>query len=151
MLYIWIRSHFWGKYETSIRFHLSTIVPIFEFCKKEWLKNQTREQWVAALLSLDSVHITWKAPWMTLKHMLFDCGNKMWVPLLGLWGVVSNVPILVCRPYATEQFILATHGLNQLEFAYRDLGYAAQLVELSKLWTEPQRAEIARHNYDLAS
>ena len=35
LLYVWIRSYFWGKCETSIRFHMSTIVPIFEFCKKE--------------------------------------------------------------------------------------------------------------------
>ena len=97
LLYMWIRSHFWGKCETSIRFHMSTIVPVFEFYKKEWSKDQTREQWVAALLSLDPTYITWKAPWMTLRHMLFGCGNKMWVPLLGLWGVVSYAPILVCR------------------------------------------------------
>ena len=116
---------------------MNTIVSIFEFCKKEWPKNQIREQWVATLLSLDPAHITWKAPWMTLKHMLFGCGNKMWVPLLGLWGVVSYAPILVCRQYAAGQFIPAIHGLNQLEFAYGDLGYAAQLAELSKLWTEP--------------
>ena len=49
----------------------------------------------------------------------------------------------MCRQYAVEQFISATLGLNQLEFAYGDSGYAAQLAELSKLWTEPQRAEIA--------
>ena len=70
--------------------------------------------------------------------MLFSCGNKMWVPLLRLWGVVSYAPILVCRQYAAEQFIPATHGLNQLEFAYGDPGYAAQLAELSKLWNKPQ-------------
>ena len=84
LLYIWIRSHFWDKCETSIKFHMSTIVPIAEFSKKEWPNDQTREQWVATLLSLDPINITWKAPWMTLKHILFDCGNKMWVPLLGL-------------------------------------------------------------------
>ena len=64
--------------------------------------------------------------------MLFGCGNKMWVPLLGQWGVVSYAPILVCRQYAAEQFIPTTHRLNQLEFAYWDPGYAAQLAELSK-------------------
>ena len=58
LLYMWIRSHFWGKCETSIKFHMSTIVRIFEFCKKEWLKDQIREQWVATLLSLDPVYIT---------------------------------------------------------------------------------------------
>ena len=88
---------------------------------------------MAVFLSLDPAHITWKAPWMTLRYMLFDCGNKMWVPLLGLWGVVSYAPILVCRQYAAEQFIPVTHGLNQLEFAYGDPGYAVQLAELSKL------------------
>ena len=61
-LYIWVRSHFWGKCETSIRFHMSTIVPINEFCKKEWPKDQIREQWVATLRSLDATHISWKAP-----------------------------------------------------------------------------------------
>ena len=80
---------------------------------------------MAAFLSLDPTHITWKVPWMTLRYMLFSCGNKMWVLLLGLWGVVSYAPILMCRQYAAEQFILAIHGLNQLEFAYRDPGYAA--------------------------
>ena len=39
LLYMWIRSHFRGKCETSIRFHMSTIILIFEFCKKEWLKD----------------------------------------------------------------------------------------------------------------
>ena len=70
--------------------------------------------------------------------------------LLGLWGVVSYAPIFVCRQYAAEQFIPATHGLNQLEFVYGDPGYAAQLAELSKLRNEPQWAEIARHSYNLA-
>ena len=74
----------------------------------------------------------------------------MLVPLLRLWGVVNYASILMCRQYAAEQFISGTHGLNQLEFAYGDPGYATQLAELSKLWIEPQRAEIARHSYDLA-
>ena len=129
---------------------MSTIIPIVEFCKKEWPKNETREQWVATLLSLDPVHIAWKAPWMTLKHMQFGYGNKMWVPLLGLWRVVSYAHILICRQYASEQLIPATCGHSQLKFTYGDPSYTAQLIELSMLWTEPQRAEITRHNYDLA-
>ena len=112
LLYIWVRSHFKGKYEAFIRFHISTIVPIKEFCKNEWPKDQTREQWVAALRSLDPTHITWKAPWMTQEYMLYRCGEKMWVPLLRLWGVVSYAPSLVCRQYMAEQFIPTTHGLS---------------------------------------
>ena len=33
----------------------------------------------------------------------------------------------------SKQFIPVTYGLSQLEFAYGDLGYAAQLVKLSTL------------------
>ena len=64
-------------------------------------------------------------------------GDKMWVPLLGLWGVVSYAPLLVCRQYASEQFILVTQGLNRLEFTYGDLGYAARLAKLLTFWSEP--------------
>ena len=49
LLYIWIRSHFWGKYEASLRFCMSTMVPVKEFCQKQWPKDQMREQWIAAL------------------------------------------------------------------------------------------------------
>ena len=74
----------------------------------------------------------------------------MWVPLLGLWGVISYDPILVCRQYASEQFTVVTYELSQLEFAYGYPGYALQLIELSTLWGEPQWIEFARHSYDVA-
>ena len=109
------------------------MVPIKKFCQKQWPKDQMREQWVAALRDLDPIHVTWKAPWMNQGNVLYGCRDKMWVPFLGLWGVVSYTPLLVCRQYASEQFISATHGLNQLEFAYRDPGYATQLAKLSTL------------------
>ena len=62
----------------------------------------------------------------------------MWVPLLGLWGVVSYAHLLVCRQYVSEQFTPTTHELNQLEFAYRDPRYMAQFAKLPALWSEPQ-------------
>ena len=82
--------------------------------------------------------------------MLYGCGNKIWVPLLRLWGVVNYAFILVCRQYASEQFTPVMYCLSQLEFAYGDPRYVAQLVELSKLWGEPQQVKFARQNYDVA-
>ena len=84
LLYIWIRSHFWGKCEASLRFCMSAMVPVREFCQKEWPKNQTREQWVAALRDFDPTHVTWKAPWMNQRCVLYGYGDKIWVLLLGL-------------------------------------------------------------------
>ena len=62
--------------------------------------------------------------------VLYECGDKIWVPLLGLWGVVSYALLLVCRQYALEQFTSTTYGLNQLEFACGDPRYAAELMKL---------------------
>ena len=84
LLYIWIRSHFWGKCEASLKFCMSTMVSVKEFYQKQWSKYQTREQWVAALRDLNPTHVTWKAPWMNQGGVLYGCGDKMWVPLLGL-------------------------------------------------------------------
>ena len=42
-------------------------------------------------------------------------------------------------------------GHLQLEFAYKDPRYAAQLTKLSALWSEPQRADLTRHGRDIAS
>ena len=103
LLYIWIWSHFWDKCEASLRFCMSTMILVKEFCQKGWSKDQTREQWVVAVRDLDSAHVTWKAPWMNQDCVLYGCGDKMWVPLLGLWGVVNYAPLLVCRQYASEQ------------------------------------------------
>ena len=122
---------------------MNIMIPIKEFCQKERPKDQIKEQWVAALRDLDPAHITRKASWMNQKGVLYGCGDKMWVPLLGLWGVVSYAPLLVCRQYASEQFILVTHRFNQLDFTYGDPGYAAQLAKLSTLWSEPQRVDLA--------
>ena len=74
---------------------------------------------------------------MNQGGVLYDCGDKIWVPLLGLWGVINYAPLLVCRQYASEQFIQTIHGLNQLEFTYGDPEYASQLAKLSTLWSEP--------------
>ena len=35
LLYIWVRSHFWGKCEAPLKFCMSNVVPIEEFCKKD--------------------------------------------------------------------------------------------------------------------
>ena len=65
----------------------------------------------------------------------------MWVSLLGGWGAISYAPLLVRRQYLSAQFILATHELNLLEFDYGTAGYVGRIVELTKIWKEPHRAD----------
>ena len=70
--------------------------------------------------------------------------------LLGLWDIVSYTPLLILRQLGPEQFFLATHSLNQMEFDYGGLGYVNQLIELSKVWKEPRRMDLGKHVCDIA-
>ena len=62
LLYMWIKSHFWGMYSKSLKHFMDTFMPLEEFVKTTWLMYQLREQWVYALRTLDSKKVTWKAP-----------------------------------------------------------------------------------------
>ena len=73
--------------------------------------------------SLDLDSVTWKATWMSRKSIFYECEDKLWIPLLELWGVVSYTSLLVLRQFGSKQFILDTYGLNQMEFSYRGSGY----------------------------
>ena len=106
-----------------------------------WPRNQIRAQWVVALQNLESIDITWKAPWMPRESMLYGCGDNLWVPLLEVWGAISYAPLLVRRQYLSTQFIPTTHGLNLLEFDYETAGYVGRIVELAKVWKEPHRTD----------
>ena len=37
-----------------------------------------------------------------------------------------------------------------MEFNYGGLGYVNQLIELSKLWTEPRRMDLGKHVCDIS-
>ena len=87
------------------------------------IQNHLNITWVAALRNLDSTSGTWKALWFSRKSALYGCGDKLWVLLLGLWGVVSYTALLVLRQFESKQFIPATHGINHMEFNYGGPGY----------------------------
>ena len=72
--------------------------------------------------------MTRKDLWFSRKLVLYGRGDKLWVPLIGLWGVISYTSLLVLRQYRSKQFILATHELNNVEFDYRGSGYANYLI-----------------------
>ena len=63
---------------------MDTFVPINKFLKKDWPMHQMKKQWVVALQNLDLDSVTWKAPLFSKKFALYDSGDKLWVPLLGL-------------------------------------------------------------------
>ncbi|KAG8502958.1 hypothetical protein CXB51_000772 [Gossypium anomalum] len=53
------------------------------------------------------------------------------VPLLGIWGAIGYASLLVLRQFGLRQFVPATHGLAQSEFAYRGADYKKRVREIS--------------------
>ncbi|MFQ6653029.1 hypothetical protein Gotur_024640 [Gossypium turneri] len=50
--------------------------------------------------NLQEEDIEWRAPWLLPDEILYRCGDFDWVPLLGIWGAVGYVPLLVLRQYS---------------------------------------------------
>ncbi|MBA0730830.1 hypothetical protein Golax_022498, partial [Gossypium laxum] len=66
------------------------------------------EKWIAILQNLQEEDVEWRAPWLLPDEILYRCGDFDCVPLLGIWGVVGYVPLLVLRQYRSRQFIPTT-------------------------------------------
>ncbi|KAG8493342.1 hypothetical protein CXB51_010670 [Gossypium anomalum] len=97
------------------------------------------ENWIALLQNLQSKDVEWRAPWMIPGEILYRCGNFDWVPLLGIWGAIGYAPLLVLRQFGLRQFVPATHGLTQSEFAYRGADYKKRVGEISSTWNKTCR------------
>ncbi|MFQ6637346.1 hypothetical protein Gotur_013320, partial [Gossypium turneri] len=76
---------------------------------------------------------------MLPDEILYRCGNFDSVPLLGIWGAVGYVPLLVLRQYRSRQFVPATQGLAQCEFSYKGDGYKKKIREMSNAWNQTRR------------
>ncbi|MFQ6653030.1 hypothetical protein Gotur_024640 [Gossypium turneri] len=61
--------------------------------------------------------IEWRAPWLLPDEILYRCGDFDWVPLLGIWGAVGYVPLLVLR----------------------DDGYKKKAREMANAWNQTRR------------
>ncbi|EOY31808.1 Uncharacterized protein TCM_038971 [Theobroma cacao] len=88
-------------------------------------------EWVARLRRLMSIEVTWRAPWMPRMQVMYKCGDKPWVPLMGPWGAISYAPIMVRRQFGSEQFVPMTHQLDQLEFTYGEPETLKRIEEIA--------------------
>ena len=94
LLYIWARSHFWGKGAIKVKPYLH-FVPLQEFIKKRRHGSGSKNQWVGTLKNLASADITWRAPWFVPKPFPYQCGQLLFMPLLDLWGTIGYALLLV--------------------------------------------------------
>ncbi|KAK5812476.1 hypothetical protein PVK06_027906 [Gossypium arboreum] len=123
LLNVWILSHFWKVEHTPFHMFSKTFSLLEAYLKKEWPKEVTEQHWVLVFQNLRPNDVTWRAPWIRPSVLLYKVGDQDWVPLLGLWGGVGYAPLLVQRKFSSRQFIPATGGLAQSEFAFAGEGY----------------------------
>ncbi|MBA0881325.1 hypothetical protein Goshw_017525, partial [Gossypium schwendimanii] len=57
----------------------------------------SEEKWMVILQNLCEEDVEWRAPWLLLDEILYQCGDFDWVPLLGIWGAVGYAPLLTRR------------------------------------------------------
>ncbi|KAK5835951.1 hypothetical protein PVK06_011677 [Gossypium arboreum] len=143
LLNVWILSHFWKVERTPFHMFSKTFSPLEAFLKKEWPKEVTEQHWVSVFQNFRAEDITWRAPWIRPSVLLYKCGSQDWVPLLGLWGGVGYAPLLVQRQFSSRQFLPATGGLAQFEFAFTGEGYMKRVRDTAKSWKEIHFMELA--------
>uniref|UniRef100_A0A6N2NM30 DUF7745 domain-containing protein n=1 Tax=Salix viminalis TaxID=40686 RepID=A0A6N2NM30_SALVM len=80
--------------------------------EEEWgdLDNQG---WVEKLKAVPSGGLKWKAPWAKAMDVLMSCGQRCWVPLVGITGYVMLLKLLkfvdgLWLPYVSELIIIVT-------------------------------------------
>jgi hypothetical protein len=63
--------------------------------------------------------------------VLVSCGQRCWVPLLGITGYVSYAPALMIRQLGGIQFVLRTMGIAQFFGLFKD-PIAQEVLEIIK-------------------
>ncbi|MBA0770869.1 hypothetical protein Gotri_019426, partial [Gossypium trilobum] len=131
LLLAWFHSHFWEVEKVSYRVFSKTYSLLKEFVATPRRDNISEEEWMAILQSLQNEGIEWRAPWLILAKILYQCEDFNWVPLLQIWEAIGYASLLVLRQYRSRQSIPATQGLAQCEFAYKGDNYKKKVREIS--------------------
>ncbi|XP_038993203.1 uncharacterized protein LOC120116884 [Hibiscus syriacus] len=134
LLYVWIRSHFWKIEKISYHRFSTSYSPLREFLEQDWPKGVTKDMWIDAFRNIRDKDIVWRAPWQIQSELLYKCGDYNWVMLLGLWGGIGYVPLLVLRQYDGRQFVPVTAGLHSSEFVFHGNNYKKNILQAVRAW-----------------
>ncbi|XVF30228.1 hypothetical protein REPUB_Repub16aG0039400 [Reevesia pubescens] len=111
LLYVWLKGHFECTMNAFSRSHSDNHAPIREFRKSQWPEPKSKNEWLVFLRGLSPAQVKWIATWMKQELVLYQCGEKSMVPLLGLYGATCYAPLLALKQHGIEQFVPSIHGL----------------------------------------
>ena len=96
LLYIQLISHIETKKPIFNNLQYFSKKPLEIVKEKEW-NDLSEEKWKTKLHGISQGEVKWKALWMRATSCLMSCGQRQWVPLIGITRYVSYAPILVVR------------------------------------------------------
>ena len=133
LLYIWMVSHVETKKPIFNNFWWFNQKPLKIVEEEEWgiLGDQG---WMKKLQELPSSSFSWKAPWVKSVDVIVSCGQKCWVPLIGITGYVSYAPALVIRQLGGIQHIPRTMGLAEFFGFFKDQSAREVLETIKQDW-----------------
>jgi len=133
LLYIWMVSHVETKKPIFNNFWWFNQKPLKIVEEEEWgiLGDQG---WMKKLQELPSSSFSWKAPWVKSVDVIVSCGQKCWVPLIGITGYVSYAPALVIRQLGGIQHIPRTVGLAEFFGFFKDQSAREVLETIKQDW-----------------
>ncbi|MBA0671642.1 hypothetical protein Goklo_029700, partial [Gossypium klotzschianum] len=96
-------------------------------------------------INLQEEDIEWRAPWIPPDKILYRCGIFDWVPLLGIWGAVGYVPLLVLRQLWLQEEDSRDVQCLELDSTDKEIGSRldidVQKLEIEKLRKVKNKAE----------
>ncbi|MFQ6658090.1 hypothetical protein Gotur_027506 [Gossypium turneri] len=109
LLLAWFHSHFWKINKFSYRVFSESYLPLKEIAAMPRRDDISEEKWLAIFQDLHEEDIKWRAPWLLPDEIL------------------------------SRQFILATQGLAEYEFSYKDNGYKKKIREVTSAWDQTRQ------------
>jgi len=134
LLYIWMVSHIETKKPIFNNFWWFNQKPLKLVEEEEW-GSLGDQGWMKKLQELPSSNFSWKAPWVKSVDVLVSCGQKCWVPLIGITGYVSYAPALVIRQLGGIQHIPRTVGLAEFSGFFKDQSALEVLETIKQDWS----------------
>ncbi|XP_038996213.1 uncharacterized protein LOC120120736 [Hibiscus syriacus] len=83
LLLVWILNHFKHVKRAPGRVFLDGFSPLKDFLSKDWPRGFTEEKWMVIFRDIRDGDVLWRASWNITSDILYKCGERDWVPLLG--------------------------------------------------------------------
>jgi len=135
LLFMWIVSHLEASKEVFNNFWWFNMRPLELVLTEEW-NGLDEKAWVEKYRELPQTNFRWKAPWVSGSSYLMSCGDKSWVPLIGLTGYISYLPSLVARQLGGIQHVPRTRVIAEYTGLFKEASSLDMLDAIINDWKQ---------------